>query len=1189
MADNRKIQTTMRLALVVLFVLMGSVTLMAQDRKTVTIAFQNENATTALRRVEKLSGIRIQYNYGDVDFNVTLSAQDEKPLSVVRAIIEGHPLRAIEHDGYIVITREERDGQKVTDKQHLEGVVVDASGLPIIGAVVRDRQSKTQAITDMDGKFSIPATHERIVLDISYLGMKPATWEGEPGDYVLSVLEDDTQQLQDVIVTGYQQLDRRNLTSSVTSKNMDELQIAGVADVSKMLEGKIPDLITLNTSGEINATSRIRIRGTSTLVGNREPLWVVDGIIMTDPVALTADVLNDPDYVNRIGNAIAGINPQDIKRIDVLKDAAATALYGTRAANGVIVVTTKSGREGKPIISYSGQFTVRRRPYYTDEKINLMNSKERIQFSQYLTDQHYIFPLGMPKVGYEQALQNLYTGVYSQQEFEQEVGRMQTMNTDWFDILCHNSFSHDHSVSVSGGSEKVRYYTSIGYTDQDDVITGNTNRRYTAMSKTDMDLSDKFKLQFNVSGYLNKRQYAQDANNPIDYAYNTSRAIPAFNADGSYYKYQKAGTNMGWYGYSILHELDNSSVSQTTDAVTATANLRYQVSDNLFFNAVVSANLQHADIENWWGEDTFYASNLRRGEMDAPRNTSGTMPYGGELRKQQDKTIGWTARLQGNYNKYFSEYRHNINFAAGLEANSTAYTGYDHTQRGYYKDRGRTFASMIPATFTEYWNWVQASVPVITDTRSNMLSAYATLSYSYKSFFTLNANGRYDGSNKFGSRSNEKLLPIWSVSGNANLRDILNLEWKWLEQLTLKASYGEQGNMLDDQTPELVIRKGNMNAYYDEMVSTAAAFANPDLKWEKTRSTNIGLEVSLLNNRLQLEAEYYYKRTTDAFLSKRISDINGFESYVVNSGTIVNKGFNFTVTATPVRLRNFYWIVSGNLSKIYNQIKTTPGAETYELDDYLSGAAVVQGQPVGTFYSYRFAGLSPVDGGPVFDDWEDRYNEISHADNYATYTRVLTPSGKREPDITGSFNNTFTYRQWRLAVTFLYNIGAKTRLFRLFDGLNGSGYSSEANVNRDLLNRWMKPGDELHTNIPAVIGQGNPAYWYYNMHWAQGGDSQITWKGAHIADNAWQMYDYSDVRVVSADYLKLSTLSLTYELTRQQLKRLGLERLALTVSGYNLNTWCNSRLRGQTPTQGGFSQVQLSDTPSYTLGVTIDF
>lgn len=1188
MADRKYMQLRKRLG-VLLVVVQLCMAVFAQGKAAITVSFQNEKATTALRQVEKLSGTRIQYNYGDVDFTVTFSAINEKPLTIVRAIIEGHPLRAQANDGYIAITRIDQSEQQSVDKQHLEGMVVDSKGEPIIGAIVRDRQAKAQTVTNAEGKFSIVATHERMVLDISYLGMKPTTWQGKPGDYVLAMLEDDTQQLQDVVVTGYQQLDRRNLTSSVTSKNMEDIQIAGVADVSKMLEGKIPDLIAMAPSGEINATSRIRIRGTSTLVGNREPLWVVDGIILTDPVDLSADVLNDPDYVNRIGNAIAGINPQDIKRIDVLKDAAATALYGTRAANGVIVVTTKSGREGKPIISYTGQFTARKRPYYTDEKINLMNSLERIQFSQYLTDQHYIFPSGMPKVGYEQALQNLYAGVYTQEMFEQEVSRMQTMNTDWFDILCHNSFSHDHSVSVSGGSERVRYYTSIGYTDQDDVINNTTNRRYTAMAKIDMDLSSKFKLQFNVNGYLNKRQYAQDANNPIDYAYNTSRAIPAYNADGSYYKYQKAGSQRGWYGFSILHELDNSSVSQLTDAVTATLNLRYQATEDLFFNAVASANIQNANIESWWGEDTFYAADLRRGEVDEERDATGTLPYGGELGQQHNKTIGWTARLQGNYNKYFGNFNHNINVAAGLEASSTKYTGNQYVQRGYYKERGRTFASEIPATFTEYWNWVRSNVPLITDTRSNMFSAYATISYSYKSLFTLNANGRYDGSNKFGSRSNEKLLPIWSVSGNANLRDILGLDLKWLNNLTLKASYGEQGNMLDNQTSELVIRKGNMDAYYNEMTSTAAYFANPDLKWEKTHSTNVGLELSVLNNRLQLEAEYFYKKTTDAFLSKKIADINGFESYIVNSGTITNSGFNFTITATPVKLRNFYWIFSGNLSKIYNEIKTAPGAETYELDDFLNGTAVVQGQPIGTFYSYRFAGLSPVDGGPVFDDWEDRYIEISNADNYTTYTQVLTPSGKREPDITGSINNTFTYKQWRLGITLLYNIGAKTRLFRLFDGLNGNGYSSEANVNRDLLDRWMKPGDELHTNIPAIIGQGNPAFWYYNQHWAQGGDSQITWKGAHIADNAWQMYDYSDVRVVSGDYMKLSTVSLTYEFTRQQLQKLGLERLALTLSGYNLKTWCNSKLRGQTPTQGGFSQVQLSDTPSYTFGITIDF
>lgn len=1068
----------------------------------------------------------------------------------------------------------------------LEGVVVSQKGEPIIGAVVRDRDSKAQAVTDIDGKFKIVAASERLTINVTYLGMKPASWSGKATDACIILMEDDAQQMQEVVVTGYQQLDRRHLTSSVTSKDMDDLRIAGVADVSKMLEGQIPDLVSMAPSGEINATNRIRIRGTSTLVGNREPLWVVDGIILTDPVGLSSDVLNDPDYVNRIGNAIAGINPQDIKRIDVLKDAAATALYGTRAANGVIVVTTKSGREGKPVVSYNAQLTVRRRPYYTDEKINLMNSAERIQFSQYLTEQHYIFPSGMPKVGYEQALQNLYTGVYSQAEFESEVARMQTMNTDWFDILCHNSFSHDHSVSVTGGSEKVRYYTSIGYTDQDDVIKNTTNRRYTAMAKIDMDLTPKLKLQMNVNGYLNKRQYAQDNNNPIDYAYNTSRAIPAYNADGSYYRYLKSGTQ-GYYGYSILNELDNSSVEQQTDAVTATLNLRWQTTEDLFFNGVFSANVQNSNIEGWWGDDTFYASSLRRGEKDEEQDSQSLMPYGGELQSQTTKTVGWTARLQGNYNKYFGDYNHNINIAAGLEASSLRYTGNQWTQRGYYKDRGRTFATNIPETFTEYWKWVRSNVPVITDTKSNMLSAYATVSYSYKNFFTLNANGRFDGSNKFGSRSNEKLLPIWSVSGNANLLDICRINAPWLNQLSLKASYGEQGNMLDNQTSELVIKKGNMDAYYGEMTSTVAYFANPDLKWEKTHSTNIGLEASFLDNRLQFEAEYFHKKTTDAFLSKKIADINGFDSYVVNSGTITNKGFNFTLTATPVKLKNFYWIFSGNISKIYNEIETAPGAETYELDDFLTGQAVVQGQPIGTFYSYRFMGLSPVDGGPVFDDFEDRFTEISNSDNYSTYTRVLTPSGKREPDITGSINNTFTYKQWRLGLTLLYNIGAKTRLFRIFDGVNGSGYSSEINVNRDLMNRWMKPGDELHTNIPAIIGQGNPAYYYYNQHFGQGND--IVWKGAHVADNAWQMYDYSDVRVVSADYLKLSTLSLTYEFNRQQLSKMGLERLALTASGYNLKTWCDKSLRGQTPTQGGFSQVQLSDTPSFTFGVTVDF
>ena len=502
----------------------------ALDKSRITVVMENATVKQFLDEVGRQTGIEFLYNTDEVkDLRVTVKETNAVARQVITKVMADIGCEIKENNG-IVVVRLVKEGKS---RHTVRGYVVDENKEPVIGAQVRIMGTKMNTVTNVNGEFYFDQTMpEKARVQITYIGMQTVHLPVK-SNMVIN-MKSDTQMLEGVVVTGYQQLDRRHLTSSVTSKDMSELEIPGVADLSKMLEGKIPDLVSFSSSGEINATNRIRIRGTSTLIGNREPLWVLDGIILSDPVGLSPDVLNDPDYINRIGNAIAGINPQDILRIDVLKDAAATALYGTRAANGVIVVTTKSGREGKPTITYSGQFTFRKRPYYTDDKINLMNSVERIQFSQYLAEQHYIYPPNMPKVGYEQALSNLYLGIYDQQTFDEQVSRMQTMNTDWFDILCHNSFSHDHSVSVSGGSSKVRYYTSIGYTDQDDVINNTINRRYTAMAKIDFDLTKKLKVQFNLNGYLNNRQYAQSDNNPINYAYNTSRAIPAYNSDGSY-------------------------------------------------------------------------------------------------------------------------------------------------------------------------------------------------------------------------------------------------------------------------------------------------------------------------------------------------------------------------------------------------------------------------------------------------------------------------------------------------------------------------------------------------------------------------------------------------------------------------------------------------------------------------------
>ncbi len=1161
-------------------------------RSRITLSCDGERLADALREVERQSGYyQVRFADGEVaPYKVTADLKGVSVQEAVETLLKGTNLR-FEVNGRSVQVFAVKSYRS---KGSVHGMVTDEGGEPLPGVAVRDKRHNKATVTDPDGNFTLPCTEDRITLDVSYIGKQVRTVDARNGETLKIVLQEDTKMMKDVVVTGYQQLDRRNLTSSIVSVDMKDIEIPGISSVDKMLEGKIPDLVIAANSGEINATPRIRVRGTSTLIGNREPLWVLDGIILTDPVDLSPDVLNDPDYVNRIGNAIAGINPRDIERIDVLKDAAATALYGTKAANGVIVVTTKSGREGKPLVSYTTNLTVRKRPYYSDRKIDLMNSKERIEFSRELVDMHFVYPTNMPVVGYEAALRNLYTGLYTEEQFKAEVAAMETRNTDWFDILCHNSFSHDHSVSVSGGSDKVRYYTSVGFTDEDDVINNTTNRRYTAMAKIDMKLNSKIDWEFNLNGYLNEREYAQSEINPINYAYNTSRTIAAYNADGTYAFYDRPFMVMNQYGnnvsanakFNIMSELENSYRKQTVSAVTATSNLRYKPFEDLFFNWVMSVNTSNSEIEGWWGERTAHVALMRGSNYGEAPSAQATVPYGGILNTDRNRGKGWTARLQANYNKWLGrERRHNINVAAGVEASSSTYSGYSREDRGYFADRGKTFMENVPENYTLYYSWLQANHPTITDTKDNMLSAYATLSYSLGNYFTLNANGRYDGSNKFGNRSNEKLLPIWSVSGNARLVDICGIRASWMDELTLKFSYGEQGNMLDGQTPVMILRKGNLNSTFNEFESSLVSFANPDLKWEKTHSANVGLESSFFGGRLQMGLEYYHKKTTDAFMDKTISDINGYTSYVVNSGTIVNKGFNVSATAMPVKAGDFYWILSGNVSKVWNKVKTAPGQDTYELSDFKNGTAVVDGYPVGTFWSYKFAGLNPMDGGPTFEDWEDRAPELDNKDNYYGYTRLLVPTGKREPDLTGSINNTFSYKEWRLGFTLLYNFGARTRLFRIFDGFV-NGFSAESNFNRAFLSRWKKPGDEYRTNIPALLSPYSDAYAFYSWHYTNDGG---VYKGPMVDDDAYTRYDYSDVRTVNAGYVKLSSLYLTYEFNAKLLERLHMSRLALTLNAYNLYTFCNKQLKGQTPMQGGFTEVQLSDTPSFTLGISADF
>ena len=1086
-------------------------------------------------------------------------------------------------DGAIVISPVPGDTSR-----KVSGIVMDENGEAFPGVTVMLKGTSTGVTTGPDGRYTllIPGSHPGTRLIFSFVGMetREVVVDREVIDVVMKL---DVTKMEEVVITGYQVIDKKKLTSAVSTVKVKDVMIPGTMSIDQMLQGRVPDMLMMTNSGEVGVAPKIRIRGTSTLVGNREPLWVVDGIIVQDPVPIAPEELNDPDYINRIGNAIAGLNPRDIDRIDVLKDASATAIYGVKAANGVIVITTKKGQIGRPVVNYDFSTTYRRRPRYTDRNINLMNSKQRVEFSKDLVEKHHIYSSGVNLIGYEGLVANLYNGSINYDEFASEVTKLESMNTDWFDLLTEDVFSHQHTLSLSGGSEEIRYYSSIGYAIDNDVIKGNHYERYTAALNVDANVSPKIVASLNLNANIGKREYSEESVNPIDYIYNTSRTIPALDEQGRYVYYNRQYGYQQTFKYNILNELDHSYSHQDNSSVMLTANLRYKATDWLSMQAVFSYSTSNTEQENYLGEQTWYAASLRKsnyGELPQKGDeVENTMPYGGELRKDYTRNNSYTARLQMDISKYFGkEEQHNISANLGYEVNSSKYVGFNRTDRGYYADRGKQFSTINLDDFPYYKDWVQNNVPTISDNLTNMISGYISMSYSYKNYFTLNANTRIDGSNQFGSRSNEKLLPVWSVSGAYNISEHFDIDNKWVNNLALRLSYGYQGNMLNGQSPEMIIKKEPFDTHYNELTSSVSIYPNPDLRWERTSSFNAGLDFSLFNNAVQMNTSYYYKHTKDAFLTKKISSVNGRNEYVVNSGTINNQGFSIDATVSPISNENFRWTLSASYSKVFNEMNTKPEDEQYELEDFLTGNALTKGNAVSTFWSYKFIGLHPQNGGPVFDDMQDRKQELMGLSKYDTYTMVLTPSGQRDPKAQGSITSTFRYKSFRLNFILNYSFGSKIRLFGLYD--DGLNFDPEKNVNYEMVNRWRNPGDENHTNIPNIINGSDPASQAYALHWSRG----LT--GIQmIAENAWTMYDNSDHRVVSGDYLKCSNMSLSYDVPVGKLEKYGISMLTATLSTTNLFDISSKKLKGQTPIQSGFSNTQLSERPTWSLSLSVSF
>lgn len=1197
-------KTKLIVMLGLLFALPAVLKAEAQLQK-ISVDLEDVSVVTLIKELKRQTGVNFLYNVDEVTRNgrISVSVQDWTVEEVLNKYLPRKGLSfSIVNDVIVIRPLEKRADEQQEGKVVIKGVVKDGDGAPLPGVTVMVSGTTVGVTTNAKGEFSLvkPAGRDEVKLAFSFVGMKPQTlvWRGQ--ELLNVVMEEDTYALDqvDVIYTGYQRIDPRRRTSAISSVNAADVLVPGMTSIDQALEGRIPELqLTLN-SGEVGATPRIRVRGTSSLIGNREPLWVLDGFILRDPVNVSNEDLNNPDYINIIGNAIAGINPQDIERIDVLKDAAATALYGTRAANGVIIVTTKRGSVGPARFSYNHTSKLTRRPRYTDKAVDLMNSQERVRFGKELADQHYKFAENMPMVGYEGALYRYQTGKASWEEFQDEVSWYEQVNTDWFDVLTRDTYSHDHTLSVSGGSEDIRYYVSLGYNHEDGVTKTTKTDRMTSMANLDINFMKNLQVRFALNANIQKKNHLQDNIDAMNYAYNTTRALPAFNEDGSYYFYDKigyGGTNqsIAMFRYNILNEIENSSNEYDGNTVGASIDGRYtSIVKGLDLTLAGSYSRSNTLQENWWGEKTHYVARYKNAEYEeaAPKTADGhcLLPYGGILNTTQTMTESYTLRTQLDYRLLFGEdSQHMFSAMGGFEMNGNVTKQNSDQIFGYLKDRGMQIVSGIDLNdFPDYRDkWLNVNHKKRTHSINHELSGYVTLGYSYKQHFTLNANARTDASNAFGSRANEKLLPIWSVSGMWNAKENLLRNVKWVSNFALRASYGLQGNMQEDQSPNLIIRQGTTDPVYNENLSTVERYPNPNLQWEQTRSWDLGLDFGLFNDRLTLGLSYYDKKTEDCFTTVNVSTVNGVSSYVMNGGSLTNQGYSAFITGYPVRTKDWTWNLSVNWSGNINEVRS--GAmDTYTYADYLNGTALVDGEPIETFYSYKFIGLDPKNGVPMFDDYSDRRHLLEYKDLETVVRMAMDKSGSRTPKFSGSFSTSVRWKGLTLSGSFAYSLGSKVRLLSIYEPIMG-GVSAENNVRKEFLDRWQVSGDETKTNIPSILSPSHPDYTQYIQHYSVQSDGSD-----HIpqfASTVWNMYDNSDLRVVSGNYLRCSSLSLRYNFEPGWLERTPFSNASVSLSALNLFTVSARELKGQHPSQQGFDAISMSVRPSYSFQFSVTF
>ncbi|MBV7529626.1 SusC/RagA family TonB-linked outer membrane protein [Chitinophaga sp. sic0106] len=1135
-------------------ILLGSLLLQqpaaAQEKRTVNIV--GVQADKAFNQLGALYKVRFFYSGSTINTGQAISIPTGKmSLEEILQYLADHYKFSFKRNNNMISVTAKKEVTPVQPgaEKVIQGRVGLFEGNDVLylpGVTIREQGHQTVAVTDDRGNFSMKLHTEPATLLISYIGYESTEVETGSRSQVNVTLKQALQSIREVVISsGYQTMAKKNTTGAYASITEKEIERRSSQSLNGVLEGAVPGLTLSPTYTGIAANRQpgatsIQIRGGSSLQSDRtSPLIIVDGF-----------------QVNQLPQ-----NMNDVATIDVLKDAAAAAIWGAAASNGVIVITTKRGKEGNLRVNYTANTYFTQRPDFS--KLGRASSADMVKYNKELYDKEFITPNMFlnSKYGYTPSydlLLQLDAGTITAEEYSRQADSLGGIsnNSQINDLLQQTGVRTNHYLSLAGGGKGYRFMVSGSYDYDKGTMIGSKSDNTQLNTRSDFDLSKNFQVSADINAvFSNSKQSAVSTYDIVDLA--PYQLLTGANGE---YLYDYTDFNhvsnddlvkKGYYnfGRNLLEDARLANNNTKTMALRTRVNANWKIAKGLSLNGTFMYDRSKNSTKNERDSNSTYVRNALNQYATLVNNAASfNLPKGDILDQSENTLSNWAIRTQLNYTNTFKG-KHFVNVLAGIELKKFITEGSSARHYGY-NDQMLSWQTVDQKTLAKgglRW-WDNSGIPVFDATSYDVFSYrddrhasyYGTAAYTYDEKYTFTGSYRVDQSNLFGTDPKYRSSPLWSIGGAWDVakEDFMNIPA--VSMLKLRATVGLTGNFDKTTTPLLTASQRyqvNLNDF-----ALRVANYNPKLRWERTRTFNLGVDLGLLRNRFQVTIDAYNKYGYDLFGTQVLDPTVGFASMKINAAKMRNTGLELALRGNVIESADFRWESRLNFGYNKNKILTNRMADSNPALNRVSGSSqYVEGYSRESLWSYKWAGLDPVSGDPLV--YGDKGAKVK-----VPVLSSLEYSGVYRAPYVGGFTNIFYYHDLFLSVFATYNFGNVLR--REMPTMNG--YAGAANLNYQIADRWKVPGDELKTDIPSV--SASPVDFY---------------------DGRDRAAIYSSNSIMPGDYIRLREVQLGYSLPSRLIKNTVFRNVQVIAQMNNVALWTKNKYGldpdAVDPITGGYS------------------